>query len=249
VVLVLALALALVLALVLGTVYAIARPDPEAAGREPLTRAEWGRVSSVVIVMFFVIAFWTGFQQAGGTMALFADQNTDRQVGSFEVPSSWFQSISPLVIIALAPVFAALWTRLDTSRLALSDTMKQAIGMVVLALGFVVMAAAQTQADTGVKVGMHWLAIVFFIHTLGELMLSPVGLSVISGVAPAKVAALLMGVWFLSSAVANYLAGVMEQLLAGSGIALYPFMAAFAAGAGVLLAWVSRPLERMMTSK
>jgi POT family proton-dependent oligopeptide transporter len=199
--------------------------------------------------MFFVIAFWTGFEQAGGTMALFADQNTDRMAGSFEVPASWFQAINPLVIVALAPVFAVLWTRMDQGRFAMSDSMKQAMGMVVLGLGFIVMAFAQTMADGGIKVGMHWLAIVFVIHTIGELMLSPVGLSMVSRVAPAKVASLMMGVWFLSSAAANYLAGVMEQMLHGSGISLYPFLAAFAIGAGVVLALVSRTLERWMHAK
>ena len=232
-----------------GSIWMIVKPDAKSVGHEPLTRAEWGRVISIVIVMVFVISFWTGFEQAGGTMALFADANTDRMVGSFEVPSSWFQSINPLVIVALAPVFAMLWTGLDQSRFRMGDTMKQAIGMVVLGLGFIVMAMAQNLADTGIKVGMHWLAIVFFIHTLGELMLSPVGLSMVSRVAPAKLVSLMMGVWFLSSAAANYLAGVMEQMLQGSGFALYPFLAAFAIGAGVLLALISRPLEKAMHAK
>ncbi len=232
-----------------GAIWWIIKPDAKDAGHAPLTGAEWGRVISIVIVMVFVIAFWTGFEQAGGTMALFADQNTQRMVGSFEVPASWFQSINPLVIVALAPVFALLWTRLDQSRYKMGDTLKQALGMVVLGLGFIVMAMAQGIADTGVKVGMHWLAIVFVIHTLGELMLSPVGLSMVSRVAPAKVLSLMMGVWFLSSAAANYLAGVMEQMLHGSGYALYPFLAAFAIGAGVLLAFLSPLLERLMKAK
>ena len=232
-----------------GAIFAIVRPDPQSAGHAPLNSAEWARVLSIVIVMVFVIAFWTGFEQAGGTMALFADQNTDRQLFGWEMPASWFQSINPLTIVVLAPVFAWLWLKLDQSRFRLGDTLKQALGMVVLGLGFVVMAMAQAQADTGVKVGMQWLAIVFIIHTVGELMLSPVGLSMVSRVAPAKVLSLMMGVWFLSSAAANYLAGVMEQLLQGSGIALYPFLAGFAVGAGVLLAVLSPLLERMMRAK
>ncbi|MBH9553672.1 peptide MFS transporter [Inhella gelatinilytica] len=239
----------LAVAVIGGAIFWIIKPDAKSEGHEPLTRAEWGRVISIIIVMVFVIAFWTGFEQAGGTMALFADQNTDRMMGSFEVPASWFQSINPLVIVALAPLFAMLWTRLDQSRYRLGDTLKQALGMVVLGLGFVVMAMAQSQADAGAKVGMQWLAIVFFIHTVGELMLSPVGLSMVSRVAPAKVVALMMGVWFLSSAAANTLAGFMEQMLHGSGISLYPFLAAFAIGAGVLLALISRPLEKAMHAK
>lgn len=239
-------------ALLGGSIWWIVKPNEKEAkdaGHAPMNRAEWGRVISIIIVMIFVIAFWTGFEQAGGTMALFADQNTDRMVGSFEVPASWFQSINPLVIVALAPLFAVLWTRLERSRFKLGDTLKQAMGMVVLGLGFIVMAMAQAQADAGAKLGMQWLAIVFFIHTLGELMLSPVGLSMVSRVAPAKVLSLMMGVWFLSSAAANYLAGVMEQMLHGSGIALYPFLAAFAIGAGVLLALLSPLLERLMRAR
>ncbi len=241
--------LVLALGLVGGSIWMIIKPDAKDVSQAPLTRAEWGRMLAIIIVMVFVIAFWTGFEQAGGTMSLFADQNTDRMVGSFEVPASWFQSINPLVIVALAPVFAMLWTRLDQSRFKMGDTLKQSLGMVVLGLGFVVMAMAQSQADTGAKVGMQWLAIVFFIHTLGELMLSPVGLSMVSRVAPAKVVSLMMGVWFLSSFVANILAGYMEQLLHGSGYALYPFLAAFAIGAGVLLAVLSPLLERMMRAR
>jgi POT family proton-dependent oligopeptide transporter len=236
----------LALALICVSVWAIVRPDPAQADKAQLTRAEWGRVLSILVVMFFVIAFWTGFEQGGGTMALFADENTDRRIGGWEVPSSWFQSINPLVIVALAPLFATLWTRLDSGRYAMADTMKQALGMVVLGLGFVFMAIAQAQADAGVKVGMQWLTLVFVIHTVGELMLSPVGLSMVSRVAPTRLAGLLMGVWFLSSAAANYLAGVAERLLQGSGFALYPFLAAFAIGAGLLLALASRPLERLM---
>lgn len=237
------------LGLVGGSIWMIIKPDAKSLDHAPLTRADWSRIVSIVIVMFFVIAFWTGFEQAGGTMALFADQNTDRMAGSFEVPASWFQAINPLVIVALAPVFAILWTRMDQSRFAMGDTLKQAMGMVVLGLGFLVMAVAQNMADTGIKVGMHWLAIVFVIHTIGELMLSPVGLSMVSRVAPAKVASLMMGVWFLSSAAANYLAGIMEHLLQGSSFALYPFLAAFAIGAGVILALLSKTLERWMQAK
>lgn len=239
----------LALAIIGGSIWMIVKPDTKSTDHAPLSRADWSRIISIIIVMFFVIAFWAGFEQAGGTMALFADQNTDRMAGSFEVPASWFQAINPLVIVGLAPLFAILWTRMDQSRYAMSDSMKQALGMVVLGLGFIVMAFAQTMADSGMKVGMHWLTVVFVIHTIGELMLSPVGLSMVSRVAPTKVASLMMGVWFLSNAAANYLAGAMESMLHGSGISLYPFLAAFAIGAGVVLALVSKTLERWMHAK
>ncbi|WP_310387287.1 peptide MFS transporter [Roseateles sp.] len=184
---------------VAAILWVIARPSKDVQ-HEPLTRADMGRVLGIIIVMFFVIAFWTGFEQAGGTMTLFADKQTEREMFGFTVPASLFQSINPLIIVMMAPVFALIWTRLDQSRLALPDTAKQALGMIVLGLGFLVMAQAQNLADLNGKVGAQWLAIVYVIHTIGELMLSPVGLAMVSRIAPTRLAAMLMGVWFLSSA-------------------------------------------------
>jgi POT family proton-dependent oligopeptide transporter len=240
-----ALRVLLAVGLIAAALWAIARPDPQQS-HAPLSRADWGRVAAIVIVMIFVIAFWTGFEQAGGTMTLFADQQTERQLLGFEIPASLFQSINPLVIVALAPLFSLLWTRLDRSRFALPDTAKQALGMIVLGLGFIVMAQADALAQVQGKVNPLWLVAVYVIHTVGELMLSPVGLSMVSRIAPLRLASMLMGVWFLSSAAANYLAGVLEQLLEGSGIALFSFLAAGAIGAGLLLLALTPLLSRLM---
>ncbi|HEX8986317.1 MAG TPA: peptide MFS transporter [Rhodocyclaceae bacterium] len=201
-------------------------------------------IVAVCVVAFFVVFFWMGFEQAGGTMNLFADSLTDRRLGGFEIPASWFQSINPLLIVALAPLFSVAWTRLDTSPHALPDTAKQAIGMMVLGLGFVVLAVAQQRAERFGPVGPQWLAAVYALHTVGELMLSPVGLAMVSKLAPARLAGLLMGVWLLSSAVANYLSGTLEALLKGSGIPLYWFLVASSFGAGfallALTPWLTR---------
>ena len=232
-------------AVMAAILWLIARPE-KGTKTEPLSRADMGRVLGIIIVMFFVIAFWTGFEQAGGTMNLFADKQTERELFGFTVPASLFQSINPLVIVLMAPVFALLWTRLDQSRFALADTAKMALGMVVLGLGFLVMAQAQTLADLNGKVGAQWLAIVYVIHTIGELMLSPVGLAMVSRIAPTRLAALLMGVWFLSSAAANYLAGTLEHMLEGSGLPLYPFLAGVAIGAGLVLLVITPLLSRLM---
>ncbi|MCV2371168.1 peptide MFS transporter [Roseateles oligotrophus] len=231
---------------VIGAIlWTIARPS-KGVEVAPLTKADFGRVVGMLIVMVFVIAFWTGFEQAGGTMNLFADKQTDRDLFGFNVPASLFQSINPLVIVMMAPVFAMLWTRMDQSRFALSDIAKQAIGMVVLGSGFLVMAQAQNLADLNGKVGAQWLAMVYVIHTIGELMLSPVGLSMVSRIAPARLAALLMGVWFLANAAANYLAGSLEHMLEGSGMPLYPFLAALSIGAGLVLLLITPLLNRLM---
>ncbi|GAA5174629.1 MFS transporter [Niveibacterium umoris] len=217
--------------------------DPDA---KPLTRADWDAILAICIVCFFVIFFWMGFEQAGGTMNLFADQQTDRHAFGFEIPASWFQSINPLVIVLLAPAFSALWTRLDRTRFALSVSAKQALGMVVLGLGFIVLAIAQGRAEKFGSVGPHWLFIVYFLHTIGELMLSPVGLSMVSKLAPARFAGLLMGVWMLSSAVANYLSGTLEAMLAGSGVPLYWFLVGSSVGAGLVLLALTPMLKKLM---
>jgi POT family proton-dependent oligopeptide transporter len=227
----------------LGLRAALRGPD----GRPmPLTRPEIGRVVAIGIVALFVIFFWMGFEQTGGTMTLFADQQTDRHVGSWEIPASWFLSINPLGILLLAPAFAWLWTTLDRSRFALPDTAKQGLGMIVLGLGFVVMAIAQSRAEQFGTVGPQWLAVVYLLHTIGELMLSPVGLSLVSQAAPKRLVGLLMGVWLMAIGVANYLAGALEALLAGSGIPLYVFLLSSSMGAGVLLLALTPRLHRLL---
>lgn len=216
--------------------------DPDA---QPLTRADWDAILAICVVVFFVIFFWMGFEQAGGTMNLFADKQTDRHAFGYEIPASWFQSINPLGIVLLGPVFAMIWTKLDRSAYAISDPTKQALGMMVLGLGFIILAIAQGRAERLGSVGPQWLVIVYVVHTIGELMLSPVGLSMVSKLAPARLAGLLMGVWLLSSAVANYLSGVLEALLAGSGIPLYWFLVGSSVGAGLVLLALSPWLKQL----
>ena len=217
--------------------------------RQPLTRAEWTRVAAVVILIGFVAFFWMGFEQAGGSMNLFADKQTDRHVGSFEIPSTWFQSINPLLIILLAPVFSMIWTAINKSRFSLPDVAKQGLGMIVLGLGFVVMFAAQNKANQVGMVGPQWLFWVYALHTIGELMLSPVGLSLVSRAAPHRIAALLMGIWFIANGIANYFAGALEGLLAGSGIPPYQFLLAASIGMGVLLLVLTPLLSRMLRTR
>lgn len=207
------------------------------------------RVSAVVVVAIFVIFFWMGFEQAGGTMSLFADKQTDRMLFGLEIPASYFQGINPLIIILLAPAFAMLWMRLDQSRFAVSPVIKQGLGMVILGAGFVVLAIAQERAQVAGMVGPEWLLTVFFLHTLGELFLSPIGLSMANKLAPPRDASLVMGVWLTAVALANLLAGTLESLLEGSGIPLYWFLVGSSAGAGILLLLISPWLHRLMGSK
>jgi POT family proton-dependent oligopeptide transporter len=218
--------------------------DPDAD--RPFTTEEWHRIAVIFILCAFVIFFWMGFEQAGGTMTLFADTQTDRHLFGWEIPASLFQSINPLVIVALAPVFSIMWTRLDKSKYALSTPTKMAIGMIILGLGFVVLYIGQQIANKTGSVGPLWLTAVYFIHTVGELCLSPVGLSMVTKLSPVRIVSLMMGTWFISSAVANYLSATLEGILAKWNVPLYGFLVASSIGAGVLLLLLTPLLKKWM---
>jgi len=213
------------------------------------TRDERHRVLAIVIVSIFVIFFWTGFEQAGGTMNLFADKLTDRTMLGWEIPATYFQGINPMLIVLLGPLFSMMWTRLDRSRFALPVSAKMGVGIIIMGAGFIVLAIAQGRADVVGKVGPQWLFLVYLLHTMGELCLSPIGLSMITRLAPVHLAALMMGLWFTANAIANYLAGTLESLLAGSGIPLYWFLVASSLGAGILLLLITPLLKYLMHGK
>ncbi len=205
-----------------------------------------GPVATIFIMAFFVIFFWTSFEQAGTSMAFFAEEQTDRtlpawlhwtvpdakpeacagDVGAAAVasagaatvggaganffPAEWFQSLNPLLILVLAPVFSLLWVRMARLPRPPSTPLKMAVGLVLLGAGFVFMVVGARLSDGGLKVSPVWLAAAFLVHTCAELCLSPVGLSLVTKLAPVKVASLLMGVWFLANYVANLSAGLMS---------------------------------------
>lgn len=212
----------------------------------PLTRVERQRIAAIMVIGAFVVFFWMGFEQAGGTMNLFADKLTNRMIGGWEMPASYFQAVNPLLILVLAPLFSALWGRLDKSRYALSSVAKQAIGMLVLGSGFVVLAIAHARAERWGPVSPLWLLAVYALNTAGELSLSPIGLSMVTKLAPLRLVSLMMGFWFTVIALANYLAGTMESLLRGTGIPLYWFLVATSMGAGLVLLALTPLIRRLM---
>jgi POT family proton-dependent oligopeptide transporter len=160
------------------------------------------------IFYFFIGAFifWALFEQAGTSLTLFAERHTATHVGGIEVPSSWYQSANPIFVIALAPLFALLWTRLGDRQP--SSPMKFTLGLVCLALAFGLMVPAAQLAMQG-RVSPLWLLGLYFLQTIGELCLSPVGLSAMTKLAPVKLTGLVMGIWFLGTALGNKLAGVI----------------------------------------
>ena len=188
--------------------------DAEAAKRPPLSRVEWQRIGVILVLAFVAnIAFWAAFEQAGSSMNVFAAQNTDRTLWGLldaPFPATWYQSVNPAAIIIFAPVFAWLWVFLNQRGLNPSTPTKFALGLWLLGLAFLSMVFGALDAQDGLA-APHWLLITFVVYTWGELCLSPVGLSMVTKLAPLHLQSLMMGIWFFSFSLSNLLAGLVAR--------------------------------------
>jgi len=178
-----------------------------------LNRVERSRIGVIYIIAVFVIFFWSAYEQAGSSLTIIADTQVDKFIGSWEMPTTWFQSINPIAIVVLAPVMAYLWQFLNKFKLEPSSPVKQAIGLLLLSIGYVIFAATTRGMKETDKISMWWLVLLYVIHTLGELCLSPIGLSMVTKLSPPRLSSLLMGVWFMSTAASNVFAGRLSALL------------------------------------
>ncbi|MBC8082068.1 MAG: peptide MFS transporter [Hymenobacter sp.] len=225
-----------------------------------LTPADIQRVMVIFIVSFFVVFFWAAFEQAPASLTFFADEQMDRTIFGIELPASIFQNLNAIFVVAGAPLMALLWTALGRRNAEPPSPLKMAMGLGLLSLGYVVMCFGVKDLQPGVKVSMFFLVGLYFLHSIGELCLSPIGLSLVNKLAPLKFSSLLMAVWFLANAGANYLAGYMSSLYPEAGKpnpvllgfeidSLYSFFLVFvvsAAVAALLLFLLSGKLARMM---
>lgn len=192
-----------------------------------LTKIETQRITVIFILVFFVIFFWGAFEQAGASLTLFADRQTERTIFGWEMPASYFQSVNPLAVIALAPVFTLIWGFLYVRKLEPSSPKKMAYGLALVALGYVIIAIAVKGLGVDEKVSMWWLIGLYIVHTMGELCLSPIGLSMVSKLAPLRLSSLMMGTWFLANAAANKFAGTLSALIpptAGAEVSTEPIV-------------------------
>ena len=201
----------------------------------------------IVIVVLFLGAsvFWSAFEQAGSSLNLFAQRQTDNRVLGISYPASWFQSVNAVLIILLAPLAAWVWIRLG--RHDPSSPAKFGLGLFFVALGFAVMVIAAQRAEAGALVSPMWLLVTYLLHTIGELCLSPVGLSAMTKLAPARVTGLMMGVWFLAAAIGNKMAGTVagfyERLSLPTIFGTVTLVALFFA---LVFALLVRPIKRML---
>jgi POT family proton-dependent oligopeptide transporter len=216
------------------------------ATKQPFTRPEWFRIGAIGIFFVFSAIFWAAFEQAGSSLNLFADQMTSKELFGWSIPASILQSVQPIFVITLAPVIAALFVRMG--RHEPSSPIKFSLGLLGASAGFWVVAYAASLTTAG-KVSVNWLLIVYFLHTLGELCLSPVGLSLMTKLAPPRITGLMMGVFFASIAAGNYIAGFIGgnfEPNAASLVHLFTWVAVVTLGAALVLVFLNPFVKKLM---
>ncbi len=208
------------------------------------TKEERKRLVLILVLFVAAAVFWSAFEQAGSSLNLFAQNDTKSYF-----PASWFQSANALFIIFLTPLFAWLWVWLAQRRRDPSTPAKFSFGLILVGAGFLVMMVAASLSAAGVKVSPMWLILTYFLHTVGELTLSPVGLSAMSKLAPQRIGGMVMGVWFMATSAGNFISGSVLGLYASfSESQVFGAVAAFSIGAGLILAFMVRPIKRLMQS-
>jgi POT family proton-dependent oligopeptide transporter len=213
--------------------------------RQGETTIERKRIGAVIVLFVFATLFWGAFEQAGSSLNLFAQRFTDRVVFGWEFPAGWFQSVNSIFLVSLAPVFAWMWVRLG--RHEPSSPSKFVLALVFVGVGFLIVAAAAWLGQ-GQAVAPWWLVAVYFCHTVGELSLSPVGMSAVTKLAPARLVGSMMGVWFLSISLGNFIGGRVAGLFE-----TFPLPQLFGAvflttiAAAVVLALLVRPIRGLMS--
>jgi POT family proton-dependent oligopeptide transporter len=221
---------------------------PPGAAKQKMTGEEWMRVLAICVACFIVAAFWAVYEQQGNTLQLWADQNTRWNFFGWDMPTTWYQSFNPFMIFLFTPLLTSLWSWQAVRSQEPSSLTKMAMGCVMLGVGFVIMiVAAQGLTSVDAKRSILWLVTSTALYTFGELYLSPIGLSFVTKVAPARIVSMMMGVWFLANFIGNYMNGYLgtfynkmpkEQF--------FTLMTVIAVAAGVLLFIIGRPLDKVV---
>ncbi len=231
--------------------YALLKCDPE----------ERDRLIVVGILILFSLIFWALFEQAGSSLNILTDRGVDRVIFGWEVPASMFQSLNAGFIFTIAPLFALLWIALAKRNMEPSTPIKFSIGIVLVGLGFLALVYGM-QSSEGLQTGVIWIILIYLLHTLGELCLSPVGLSSVTKLSPQRIVGFMMGMWFFASAAGNYVAGLIARATSSenSGVSgevynlaqkqsfidVYTDVGLMAIGCGVLLALITPLLKKLM---
>jgi POT family proton-dependent oligopeptide transporter len=222
----------------------LTRAEEAHVEKAPLTAKEWKAIWGLVVLCALNIVFWGVYEQQGNTIQLFADRNTDWHIFGFNMPSTWFQSVNPMFIFALTPFLNMFWGWQFNRRKEPSSVSKMAIGCVLLGVSFIPLMLITAHLTETQRISFLWLVGCTFIYTIGELYLSPIGLSLVTKVAPARLVSMLMGMWFLSSFFGNYLAGYLgtyyEKL---SRESFFLMLTLLGVAAGVAIFVLNKPLK------
>jgi len=215
-----------------------------------LTKEEEKHLVMIAVLVIASAIFWSGFEQAGSSMNLFGKRYTELHIGSWEMPAGWLLTVNAIMVMAFAPVFSWMWVALAKRGRLPSVVAKFATGLFFLGLGFVVMHFAADRALTHGKVLPVWLISTYLLHTWGELALSPVGLSAMTKLAPPRLGAQVLGIWYLSSSLGNLIAGLFGGMMSSDNVGTMPTLflevAAFAGGVALLLAVAAPFLKRLI---
>lgn len=216
----------------------------------PLTKEEKQRIAVIFIMAFFSVFFWAIFEQKGAALNLIADEHVDRVINffgkPFEIPTAWFQSVNPLFIMLFAPVFSKLWVFLGKKGKDLSIPAKFMVAFWLIALGYVILLTATSVCGDN-KMGIFWIIGAYFMFTMGELCLSPVGLSMVTKLSPVKFISLFMGIWFLANSAAGWLAGKYSGKLGSMSLQdFFTWPVVTAVGASLLLLVLIKPIKKWM---
>jgi proton-dependent oligopeptide transporter, POT family len=226
---------------------AAATATATAGGFLGFTGAEWMRIGAIVIFFLVASLFWGGYEQAGSTLALFADRYTRLDMFGLSFPSSWFQSVQAIWVIILAPVFAWIWMRLGPRDPSISVKFAFGLAFMGLAFLFLMPAGALAQSGPGLRVSPWWLIWAMMISEFGELCISPVGLSAVTKLAPVRILGVMMGVWFLSNALGNKIAGTAAAFVSTMPLqSLFGTMGGILLGAAVVMFILATPIGYLM---
>jgi POT family proton-dependent oligopeptide transporter len=225
-----------------------AAAEPKA--HAPFTRSEWARIVALVVLCALNIFFWGVYEQQGNSLQVWAESSSERHVlrwlgSDWEMPSTWFQAVNPMFIFLCTPFINVLWKKQADNKTEPSSVAKMAIGCFLLGVSFLIMIGAARVVDSGGLASMSWLVGCSFLLTVGEIYLSPVGLSLVTKIAPVRIVSMMMGMWFLSSFFGDYMSGVLatfdEKM---SKTSFFIMLSAISLATGVLMIVLYRPLRR-----
>jgi POT family proton-dependent oligopeptide transporter len=223
------------------------KADHNEAKAEPLTKDEWSRIIALIFLCSVNIVFWAVYEQQGNTLQLWADANTNWNFFGWEVPSSWYQSFNPMFIFLFAPLMDRLWAWQTKRGMGMTSVTKMGIGCLLLGVAFIVMIMASKAVAADEKGSLMWLVATTWLFTMGELYLSPIGLSLVTKVAPARMVSMMMGMWFLSSFFGNYLSGAIGgyyEIM--SKQTFFTLLTALGLGSALIFFAANKPLKRSL---